>query len=250
MATSTEIIPTTFRVARIAANYGRAFFDEVQLHYEKLEIDKVRAMYNARGSDAASAQMGFSNQALLSDGLLAYWKMDESSGDVTDYSGNGITISNNNSTAYVGGKFGNGTEYVPASSNYFSLNGGGTNTYYFDVSDAGPVDFLSQWLSDANAFDGNTSTFASTQSNNTMQGEGTNAPGTGGAISSVRFRIYGSVSLDVANGDEYISANAYNNNFAENLGTATYTGTTPGYSSYATLSTPSGGVGHGQKFRR
>ena len=46
--------------------------------------------------------------------------MDETSGNVSDASGNGLTLTNNGTTTFVGGKFGNGSEHVPASTQYFS----------------------------------------------------------------------------------------------------------------------------------
>ena len=61
------------------------------------------------------------------------------------------------------------------------------DVYYFDASDAGPTDNDAVWTDDANAFDGDEGTLASTttvgtQTTNELRGEGTNAPATGGEV--------------------------------------------------------------------
>ena len=68
-------------------------------------------------------------------------------------------------------------------------------TYHFDASDAGPTDEGTVWTDDANAFDGDTGTLAFTttpgsSSTNRLLGEGTNAPASGGTITSVFVRIF------------------------------------------------------------
>ena len=91
------------------------------------------------------------------------------------------------------------------------------NTYYFDVSDAGPTDPEAVWTNDTNAFDGDTGTSASTSTNgsataNELFGEGTNAPATNGEIVQVQARVY-----------------------ADDAGVAA------SYGNYTILSTPTGG---------
>lgn len=58
----------------------------------------------------------------LVDGLQAYWKFDESSGNAADSSGNGNAATNVNSTAYATGKINNGADLERGSSNYFTVN--------------------------------------------------------------------------------------------------------------------------------
>lgn len=58
----------------------------------------------------------------FSNGLLGYWKMNESSGNISDVSGNSNTLTNNGTTTFVSGRYGNGSEHVPASSQYFSAS--------------------------------------------------------------------------------------------------------------------------------
>lgn len=61
--------------------------------------------------------------------LLAYWKLDESSGNASDSSGNGITLTNNGTTEYAAGKINNGADFGnPNTSKYFTT----TNTLGID----------------------------------------------------------------------------------------------------------------------
>ncbi|MEK7133852.1 MAG: LamG domain-containing protein [Patescibacteria group bacterium] len=61
-------------------------------------------------------------------GLLSYWKFDEPSGDASDSSGNGKTLTNNASTTFVGGKINNAVDLERDSSQFFSRSNGG----YYD----------------------------------------------------------------------------------------------------------------------
>ena len=56
----------------------------------------------------------------LTDNLLAWYKFNEASGNAADSSGNGHTLTNSNSTAFVTGKIGNAADLVPASGNGFN----------------------------------------------------------------------------------------------------------------------------------
>ena len=49
--------------------------------------------------------------ATLQNGLLAYWKTDESSGNASDATGNGHTLTNNNGVAYNVGIINNGADF-------------------------------------------------------------------------------------------------------------------------------------------
>ena len=121
---------------------------------------------------------------------------------------------------------------------------GAVASYYFNASTGGPTDPNAVWFSDANAFDGNTATSANTgvagsTSSNYLFGAGTNGSASNTTtVSQVRARIY-------ASGDDLgSSANAavYTSGLGELLGTATKVATiAPGYGSYTTLSTPTGG---------
>lgn len=122
-----------------------------------------------------------------------------------------------------------------------------TNTYYFDNSDdcsggsSTPCDPQSVWNSDTLAFNGllTSATTASTgtNSNNYLQGDGTNSPATGGSIVTVKARIHG--GGDGANAAE-VKADIYYS--SENLGTVTsVNNATKNWGVYNTLSSPTGG---------
>jgi len=66
----------------------------------------------------------------LTDNLVSYWKLDESSGDASDSVGSN-TLTNNNSTAFATGKINNGADFESGSSNYLS-----SASASFDISDA------------------------------------------------------------------------------------------------------------------
>ena len=53
-------------------------------------------------------------------GLVAYYKLDESSGNAVDSSGNGKTLTNNNTTTYASGKINNGANFVKTSTQWLS----------------------------------------------------------------------------------------------------------------------------------
>lgn len=60
----------------------------------------------------------------LTDGLVAYWKFNESSGDATDSTGNDNTLTNNNSAVYVPGKISNAIDLEASSSQFMSISNG------------------------------------------------------------------------------------------------------------------------------
>lgn len=61
--------------------------------------------------------------------LIAYWKFDESSGNASDATGGGITLTNYGTTAYASGKINNGADFGnPNTTKYFST----TNTLGID----------------------------------------------------------------------------------------------------------------------
>jgi hypothetical protein len=56
----------------------------------------------------------------LTNNLTAYWKMDESSGNASDATGNGYTLTNNNSVWFAAAKINNGAVFASANSKNFS----------------------------------------------------------------------------------------------------------------------------------
>ena len=57
----------------------------------------------------------------LIDNLYAYWKFDESSGNASDATGNGYTLTNNNTVGFAAGKIGNCADFgTTNTTKYFS----------------------------------------------------------------------------------------------------------------------------------
>ncbi len=108
------------------------FMDELKIYNFALTAAQVKANYNAKASgDGASAVLGKSASQgdALSNGLVGYWKMDESSGNAADASGNAQTLTNTNIATFAAGKYGNAGSLASASSQYFTCtdaNCGGT----------------------------------------------------------------------------------------------------------------------------
>lgn len=113
------------------SNPWAGFIDEVKVIFGARSASQVRADFNSRGSVLGTSVNLDSNHQnnpnALSNGLVGYWKMNESSGDASDSSGNSLTLTNNNTTPFASGKFGNAGSFTAASSHYFStatiLNG-------------------------------------------------------------------------------------------------------------------------------
>lgn len=119
------------------------------------------------------------------------------------------------------------------------------SSYYFDASDAAATDPNNVWTSDANAFDGKTTTTATcatpgSVSSNYLMAEGTNAPASGAAIIDVQARIWGFINAGPATTNY---AAIYTDALGELLGTATVVNKTGigFYGEYVKLTPPSGG---------
>lgn len=117
---------------------------------------------------------------------------------------------------------------------------------YFDGSDAAATDPDAAWTNETNLDDGSITTFADcsvngTESTNFAKIAGTNAPSTGFNIIQVKARI--NAYSNSSSSGLSIEGKVYTNGLAELLGTASAdASSTPGtWSSYAVLSTPSGG---------
>lgn len=121
-----------------------------------------------------------------------------------------------------------------------------TNTYYFNGSDMAATDNDNAWTNETNADDGDITTDASTSTtgsatSNEIAIEGTDAPITGGTITSVKARIYGDPGgiMPAINGAIYTDGGPGSGAL---LGTPINDITSgEGWDSYTTLSTPAGG---------
>ncbi len=97
------------------SNPWTGFIDEVRVYNSSRSTTQVEQEFVARGSNkGVSAQMGGTGAAgQLGTGLVGYWKMDESSGTLTDSSGNANTGTwgGTGSSHYTTGKYGNGSGF-------------------------------------------------------------------------------------------------------------------------------------------
>ena len=94
--------------------FQKGFFDEVRLYSYARSADQAKTDYNSRGALQASEVLGTNTQnqpSALSNGLVGYWKMDETATPSSDSSGNSNNGTWNNNIAATTGKFGNGTTY-------------------------------------------------------------------------------------------------------------------------------------------
>ncbi len=100
-----------------SSNGFSGFLDEIKVYSTGARTEaEIKADYLAETQSRGVSTSFGPDQSYLSSGLLGYWMLDNTS----DVSGNGITLTNNGTTTFVGGKFGNGSEHVPASLQYLS----------------------------------------------------------------------------------------------------------------------------------
>ncbi len=114
----------------VTTGFFPGFIDEPKIYDYARSSAQILADYNSRSSlIGTSSTIGSQNQpAALSNGLVGYWKMDESSwngtsGEVKDASGNGNngTAAGSTGTATITtGKFGNGGSFTRANHHYIN----------------------------------------------------------------------------------------------------------------------------------
>lgn len=136
------------------SNEWKGFIDEVRVVDGAHTAANIKAFYNARGSiKGAATRLGSDPNANLANGLVGYWKLDESSGDAADSSGNATTLTNVSTTAYTAAKYGNGMEpdgtadYFQASDNApLSVTGSLTLSAWIQPDDTtGSQDIIAKW---------------------------------------------------------------------------------------------------------
>lgn len=107
------------------------YYDESGVWSRALTADDVAKIYNAgRGN-----QYPFTDD--LTTSTVAYWKLDESSGNASDSVGSN-TLTNTNTATYVAGKINNGVNLVRASSQYLTVAN--------DISIQGGAVSISCWI--------------------------------------------------------------------------------------------------------
>lgn len=109
-----------------AGGFFSGFIDELKVYDYSRSAAQVKLDYNTVANSNMSGNgsvLGANTENMpnaLSSGLAGYWKMDATSGNATDSSGNSLTLTNNSSTAYALGKFDGAGTFVAASTDYFS----------------------------------------------------------------------------------------------------------------------------------
>ncbi|MBI2617827.1 DUF2341 domain-containing protein [Candidatus Gottesmanbacteria bacterium] len=79
--------------------------DEVKVYNYALTSDEVKLDYNRSAATVLGTTTDDQTAFSLTQGLVGYWKFDESSGDASDSSGNATTLTNTNSATYTAGKY-------------------------------------------------------------------------------------------------------------------------------------------------
>lgn len=141
VTTGTALSGSAIKIGQISTNYGQAFIDEVKLYPYARTASQILTDYSSRGSvKGASTVIASDQRSNLANGLVGYWKMDESSGNATDSSGNNSTLTNTNTATFTAGKFGNAGSFASASNQYFSVTDNATLS-------TGDIDFtVTAWV--------------------------------------------------------------------------------------------------------
>lgn len=120
-------------------DYIRTFIDDVKIYPYARTAAQIKQDYNSLGSKkGSSVNLGSNkdNTGILNNGLVGYWKMDETTmgngTTFTDSSGNSNTGTGVSSVATTTGKFSNGVD-IPGS-------GGSGNGSVINVSDSNSLD--------------------------------------------------------------------------------------------------------------
>ena len=138
-----ENAPFRIGYQKSGSNVDSRFFngriDEVKIYPTAKTADEVKAIYNSRGSgEGAGGTLGTggpSNQMALSNGLIGYWRFDESpAANAVDASGNGLTLTRTATPANANGKFNLATDLESSSSQYFTRTDSATISLTSSVS--------------------------------------------------------------------------------------------------------------------
>jgi hypothetical protein len=135
--TGTSYAQATASTANIIIGRGYAgnyygYIDDVKIYSYARTPSQIKNEYNSGISRSStyesSVNLGSnSTNNSLSNNLVAYWKADESSGNVTDFSGNNNTATVNGANNFSSGKFGNGFRSGVGTTNLFPNPSAETN---------------------------------------------------------------------------------------------------------------------------
>ncbi len=111
VTTATPLLASSIKVGKISTNYLQGFMDDVKFYSYTRSAAQVKQDYNAKGVggvQGASASFGGGNiSETLSEGLVGYWKMEETASPSLDSSGNNLSGTWANSPTSTTGKYGN-----------------------------------------------------------------------------------------------------------------------------------------------
>lgn len=105
-----------------SSNSWDGFIDEVKVYrFVKTEA-QIKADATLGFAELGTAStLGINSKMYLSNGLVGYWKMNETSGNASDSSSNNHTLTNTGTATFVSAKYANGTDLESGSSQYFYI---------------------------------------------------------------------------------------------------------------------------------
>jgi hypothetical protein len=129
------------------SNGWEGFLDNISMYHYARTAAQVKTEFN----DPTAASFGSSPYDTLTDGLVGWWRMDESSAnsctggsnDSCDSSGNQLDAAWQNNTTYTTGKYGNGVT-LDGTDDYLSVSDPGTNSA-LDFGTNGSIT-ISAWI--------------------------------------------------------------------------------------------------------
>src|SRR3989344_9043663 len=126
VTTGTALSASSIKIGNFQGDFLKGFMDEVKLYNYALSADQVKAELNSRGAiKGVSALLGggqpdSSQVGGFSQGLVGYWRMDETATPSTDSSGNSNSGTWTGGAKNYTGKFGNSISQS-ASGDYVSV---------------------------------------------------------------------------------------------------------------------------------
>jgi hypothetical protein len=124
LSSSNVFALSTFHIGSNNSGSGgfKGYIDEVKVYNYTRTAAQIKADYYAGISNVGKTKEGVGlgvgdrSDKWMTDGLLGYWKMDETSGNCIDSSGNSVTGTANGTTV-TSGKFGGGRQFNGTSDN-------------------------------------------------------------------------------------------------------------------------------------
>jgi hypothetical protein len=161
ITTATAISASNTMFGRVNTGYLNGLMDEIKFYNYARSAAQIAADYVSHSGRGASLSIASSRNATLQNGLVGWWKMDETSGNPADSSGNGNSLTNNATVTFVAGKFGNAANLVSTSNQYLStttsitgiqtvsfwVNPTATTTYFVDLDGTNTISASSGTIS-------------------------------------------------------------------------------------------------------